>query len=299
MAGVFGAFGLAVRSELALPELPALAAETAADVEVGFGDAGPADPGLRWIGGVFQAKGDDCLYRVDDVGRFRIRRGRQILIEPGAAADAASLRLHLLGGAFAALMHQRGLLPLHASTVRIGERVVALAGVGGAGKSSLAAALLGAGHRLLGDDICAVASGADGRPITWNGIPRLKLRADAAARTQDPALERTPDIAGKRHLIAPADDRRGATALNAVYVLQRTPGPCDLRLQPLAGDAALRAILSNIYRPSLGRAVDGGRAQFQIAGQLAAGARVSRLRFWPDAERLGELVAAVEADAVG
>jgi hypothetical protein len=297
VAAIFTAFGLAVRSELPLPELPVLPAATTPDVTVRLGEAGAADPGARWIGGVFQAKGQDCLYRVEGVGRFRIRDGHEILVEPDAAADAASLRGCILGGAFGALLHQRRLLPLHASVLRIGGSVVALAGAGGAGKSTLAVTLLRRGHGLLGDDLCAVAHGADGRPITWTGVPRLKLRPDAAARTQDPALDGTPDNAQKHHLILRAEDRQDASRLGAVYILERATAPCDPHLTPLSRAAALRAILANIYRPNLGRAVDGGGAQFRIAASLAACARIRQLRFFADAAQIGQVAAAIEADA--
>ena len=45
---------------------------------------------------------------------------------------------------------QRGNLSLHASTVRIGDEVVALAGHQGAGKSTTAMGLRARGHQLLG-----------------------------------------------------------------------------------------------------------------------------------------------------
>jgi len=295
---VFGAFGLAIRSELALPELPGLPVDGAPDVDIRFGDAGPPDAGLRWIGGVFQAAGDNCLYNVADVARFRIRRGRELIVEPAQAAEAATVRLYLLGGALGAVLHQRGLAPLHASTVRMRDIAVSLAGASGSGKSSLAAALLGRGHRLLGDDLCAVAAGAHGRPTTWPGVQRLKLRPDAAARTAESGLEAAPDIALKRHLIVPAEERRDSLALGAVYVIQRATAPCDPQIQPLRDSAAMSAIISNIYRPNLGRAVDGGGAQLRMAARLADSARICRLRFFPDPARIGDVAAAVEADVL-
>ena len=57
---------------------------------------------------------------------------------------------------------QRGNLSLHASTVQIGDEVVALAGHQGAGKSTTAMGLRARGHRLLVDDTTVVEFRDDG-----------------------------------------------------------------------------------------------------------------------------------------
>ena len=70
----------------------------------------------------------------------------------------------------------RGLEVLHASGVVVGGRAVLFAGAPGAGKSSLAAALLHRGAALLSDDTVALES-RDGALIAHPGAALLHLRA--------------------------------------------------------------------------------------------------------------------------
>jgi hypothetical protein len=77
-----------------------------------------------------------------------------------------------------ALLHQRGLLPLHANVIEWNGRAFAFAGPSGAGKSTLAARLQQMGYALLSDDLCAVGWEA-GEPRAFPGVPRVKLWSDA------------------------------------------------------------------------------------------------------------------------
>ncbi len=115
-------------------------------------------------------------------------RGRDLVIEPAPGAEESELRLIMLGPALAVLLHQRGLLVLHASAAALtsdgSHRAVAFMGDKGAGKSTTAAAMCARGHGLIADDLVAVdLSGAV--PHVWPGFPHLKLWPEAAASTLD------------------------------------------------------------------------------------------------------------------
>jgi hypothetical protein len=115
-------------------------------------------------------------------GRFHIRGGREIVVDPLPGADAGVLTTLLLGRMMAYLLRQRGYLPLHASGVEIAGRGVLFLGETGAGKSTAAAALHTRGHRVLADDVSAVRISGAGVEVqaAW---PGLRLHGDAVHAT--------------------------------------------------------------------------------------------------------------------
>ncbi|MBP7064617.1 AAA family ATPase [Ferrovibrio sp.] len=104
--------------------------------------------------------------------------GREIVVEPKGAASEADIAPFILSTGFAAILHQRRLLALHAATVAWQGRAIALCGPTGAGKSTLAAALCQAGAGFVGDDIAAIR--LDGpQPMVWPDGRQHRLWADA------------------------------------------------------------------------------------------------------------------------
>lgn len=88
---------------------------------------------------------------------------------------------HVLPHAFygtvtAIILAWRGLAPLHASAVELGGRAVVIAGPPGAGKSTLCAALVRKGGRLVSDDLSAlIPTPAMGAPMLQPGRPAIRL----------------------------------------------------------------------------------------------------------------------------
>jgi hypothetical protein len=97
--------------------------------------------------------------------------------ETGGSAEM--LGLHVAHAGLAAVLLQRGRLPLHASGVVVKEGCVAFLGGSYAGKSTMAAALNQRGYSALCDDICAVT--ITNEIVTVSpGTGRMELWADAA-----------------------------------------------------------------------------------------------------------------------
>lgn len=90
-----------------------------------------------------------------------------------------SLYCHLLGPVLSYAMLAHGVEPLHATTVAIDGKAVAFLGRPGDGKSTLAAAFLHEGHKLLIDDMLVVRRMA-GCWLAYPGIPRIKLYNDVS-----------------------------------------------------------------------------------------------------------------------
>jgi hypothetical protein len=170
------AFALTIASDIPLTDLPPGSGPP--DVRVlraMLADAPAPSAGWTIIPAVNEVRG-----WAPTAGAFRVRDGREIVIQPMEGADERSLRLAIVGPLFGVILAQRGAFVLHASTVAIDGQAVAFFGPSGRGKSTLTAALTQAGHPLLADDMTVIDTAGD-RPVVQPGFPRLKLWPDSAA----------------------------------------------------------------------------------------------------------------------
>ena len=123
------------------------------------------------------ASRDEYLQRVPGVASFHVSHGRDVIVEPAPGALPADIRAYLLSPIFSTLCYQAGMYSLHASSVRVGNGVVAFLGHSGAGKSTMAAYLERRGCQVISDDICLLdprASDAGGTLVV-PVAPALKL----------------------------------------------------------------------------------------------------------------------------
>lgn len=268
-------FGLAVLSDLALPELVADPADGPADVRVRLGriDAfAETAPGLH-------VEGEDALLVVQGIGRFLTRGGREMIVEPAADVSPRNLRLYLLGSGFAAILHQRSLLPLHANAVVVDGRAIGFMGHPGAGKSTLAAWFHDRGFDVLADDVCVVTAGPDGRPLAHPGIPRLRLWREAleASGREASGYERAFDDMDKYTVPTDLERALPAVPLSHLYLLEKAEEE-EASVDRLEGASAVEAIVANTYRgayvPLMGRT----RQHLLACAQLARTVPVFRAR---------------------
>lgn len=242
----YSLFGLRVRSELELPELYPAAGEGEADVVIRMGDSG-ASGGGRGL----QAANGALLFVSPDVGAYRISNGNEIVVEPKTGAPDRNVRLYLLGSAFGALLHQRGLLPLHANAIEIDGRAFAFMGPSGEGKSTLAAWFHDRGFRVIADDVCVVSFDDDERAHAVPGLPRLRLWQDAleASGRESGDYERSYanddswskfDVPVRRTALSTA-----TTKIAGLYVLGRSE---EFSIRRLTGVEAAEAVFANTYR---------------------------------------------------
>jgi len=124
----------------------------------------------------------------------------------------------LLGPALGAVLHSRGVPALHAMALVIDGRAFLIAGVSGAGKSTVGGALLQQGAALLSEDLSALSFEPEGIRV-HPGYPRLHLYPDSAA-----ALGIQGDLPRVFHPERP-DDKRwlDATAMGGGFVNRPAP----------------------------------------------------------------------------
>ena len=199
----------------------------------------------------------------------------------------------------AALLHQRGYMPIHANVVQLpGGGVAAFGGDSGAGKSTLAAWFEAQGHRVLADDLCAILTGEDGLPVVFEGIPRVKLWSDALAALgrESEGLQRVASDIDKFQMPmgkAAGEGSLEPLRLERIYLLDLAEEGAPFRIERLSGAEAARSVLMTAFRWVLGQMIQGPRAQFDQSVALARHAAVFRLerewgleRFEPEAEEI-------------
>lgn len=290
-------YSLRVASALACPELPpadtADTADTAAvDVTVDFGPV----PGVESESVVARQDGPDAfLIAVPGVARYHIRAGREICIDPAPGVDEGAVRLFLLGSAFGALLHQRGVTPIHGSAVAVGEAAVIFSGPQGHGKSTLAAAFSRLGHTLLSDDVCPLTVEDD---TVWlhPAFPRLSLLPDAVAHLAVPLAPNDPrqPYSGK-HLVPVPSFGMQRRRLAALYELHPAP-VAGVRLRLLSGFEAITALMGNTYRVQFVREMGQTERHFAALQEIARRVRVVRAERPAEGYLLDELIAAIAED---
>lgn len=168
------------------------------------------------------------LYRVPDGYRLDIDRigqfgvsgdGAQLTYSSVADAPPDFIRSHLLGRALGIALDLQGILSLHGSAVATRVGAIGFLAPKYSGKSTIAAALLKRGCRLVSDDTLAVRPGDE--PQILSGVPALRLTAETVAMLSlDEAGPLTRD--GKFVVRDFGPDRLvdGPTRLSALYILQ-------------------------------------------------------------------------------
>jgi hypothetical protein len=288
-------FGLRVRSEVPLPELFPAKGTGVPDVIIRHCPLPVGNkPGLS---------GDrDALFlTVPEVARYRIDGGREILIDPEEGVPGRNVRLFLMGSAFGALLHQRGMLPLHANAVEINGKAVAFMGESGAGKSTLAAWFHDRGFRVIADDVCVVEFAANGGAVAMPGVPRLRLWEDALTATGRTAgaFERSylTDQNEKYDVpIFPESSALEPLEIAAIFAIDRGTSTC---IERLSGVAAAETVYAHTYRGAFVETVGGAERLWVSAVKLIRAVPIYRLeRVWDLAAMDEEFAAAIET-AVG
>jgi len=236
---------------------------------------------------------DGGLYlRWTGLFEFRISAdGRRVEYRKLAGATLETFSTYLLGQILSFSLIARGVEPLHATVVALKGQAVGFLGGCGEGKSTLGAAMLQHGGRLVTDDLVALTPRGS-TYLVQPGPARIKLFpsvARAVIGAKKPVSRLNP---GTRKQILPLAASQTASQpvpLAALYVLAR--GSRKITIDPLPpSEALLQLVAGSFNAMELGR--ERLKRQFQFAARLAAGVPVKRLRY---PARLASLPAVCEA----
>lgn len=244
----------------------------------------------------WQCAGERALIHGPGGIRCLVEGGRSIVYAALPGADPLDTRLFLMGTPWLALAAQRGLLPLHASAVRVGADVHAFGGADGAGKSTLVAALANCGHAFFADDSLLL----DIAPTTD------ELRCYAY---KDLKLDRTGGVLAN----VPLGDRSSTGGRYAKHYVQLPGGPppvhCRLKTlsllasgstpaawsQPLAGGGAMAALHRSIRRRGMIVAICGRKRLSEGMARIVERVEVRILRRSMDERHFRDTLATVAA----
>ncbi len=292
----YSVYGLTIDSAFPLTGL-ALAPDTAPDVVVREGAVPTSLSTPLRRGVLYQAKPGEFLLQLDDIAHFWVCGGETITVERSPQATDADVQVFLLGSAFGALLHQRGVLPLHGSSVVTPEGVVVFVAHSGNGKSTLAGAFANRGYAILSDDVCAVST-ATGAPLAMPGVPWMRLWADMQ-RHLDGENKRDRVREEQEKYIVPLGEQFAQIPVQLRAVVELTVGNTDeLWVRPLSDMDKHQVLLRHTYRSRFVGGLGLESAHFMQVMQVANQIELYRLRRPQVPFRLAEMVALIESEVI-
>lgn len=285
----YSAYGLSIRSEIELTELPPAAGGADFDIRLDRQAKRVERRSIEWV------EGPPASARFDypSLGTFEVRGGRELIITPDDRGDSTLFRLYVEGMMLATALYQRGYFVLHASVVDLGGSAIAFVGPVGAGKSTFATAFQALGYRVAADDNAALdLTGA--MPRVLPAFPSLKIYP-AVARALGLGISslepmhpsQVKQAHAVRHSFSP-----NPLPLQAIYVLDREAEGAPARINPVQ-------TITELIRHSVPTrwAVAGSARHLRQCGRLAGMAPLFRFRSFRELRQIRELASEIEQHA--
>jgi hypothetical protein len=260
---IYKAFGLSVQSDILLPELVVTNAKP--NIFIGFGDVPDQFENPAFSAPNFQVSPDKFLLKIEGVAKYLVEYGNKITIDRGEGGSDDEIRLYLLGSAFGALIHQRGLLPMHGSSIIFDNKAIIFSGRSGAGKSTLAAGFVKRGFKLLADDVSVVTPYETGELIVHPGYPQMKLWNDSLEKLghQPKPLRRIRSGLKKYALPMGVEFYSEPAPLVGIYIITVSDKE-SISLKTLKGIEKFNTLKNNTYRLSFLKGAGTGENHFKL-----------------------------------
>ncbi|HJZ41582.1 MAG TPA: hypothetical protein VJ203_14540 [Bacteroidales bacterium] len=198
-------------------------------------------------GVLYESNEHEFLLRVEQVARYHVRNGNEIVVERLENRKTWNeISAFITGTAFGALLHQRRLLPLHASTVQFKGQCLVFAGISGAGKSTLAASLIKQGATLVADDISVVDFTGE-EPAVCPAFPTIRIWEDSLKHlgVSTGKLDQVRDELKKYYLPVTQFSREHAV-IDRIFILHSHNKP-ELELKEITGVDKFRLLKKHTY----------------------------------------------------
>jgi hypothetical protein len=290
----YQAFGLVIASELPLPQL--LPSDAAATVTIRLGNVPQRLETLLSEGAFYQSNASQILIRVENIASYFIQNGEKITIEVAQNADEQTVQTILFGTVLAAILHQRGALPLHGSALASGDEAILILGASRAGKSTTSAALLKRGFCLLSDDLAVIAFEKDERPKVYSGIPQQNLWQDTLDYFEKSSQDLEELTLKLNKYVLPIRENfcDKVLPIRRIYILE--PKDAALGIETLSGLESLKSLGAQVFREQFLKPVNGSANLMKQLVALANAVPIRRINR-PEAHGTHEaLVRLIEDD---
>lgn len=287
----YSVYGVAIKSDWPLA-FPTAVDRTASVAEVEFVDGTDEDfpdvdalrdPDGPWS--VPHVYPDQSMYvHWSGLYEFRIPAdGSRVVCRPLNGVSRTVLQNFLFGQALSFALVLQGLEPLHAAAAQVDDAAIGLLGDCTFGKSTLLAAFVQAGHRLITDDLLMLAP-HEGGVVALPGTGRIKLLPDSAqiflagtARSEP----LSPQTLKRSFPLDGATVQQTALPLKHLFVLappEERKGTASIRIEPLSRAALFQQLLKSSYNVEIltRRRL---KQQFACAARLADSISGHRLHF--------------------
>jgi hypothetical protein len=264
----YNVFGLNIQSDIELPELNS-SSPRIPDAIIRIGNIPEHLNEITSSGALYETSRADFLFKIKSVAKYRVTNGNLILIKPERGSLVEDVRLFLYGSIFGALLHQKGILPLHGSAVIYEEEAIAFIGHSASGKSTLAASLAIQGHQVIADDITAVAKKHDGNFEIYPGIPYLKLWKDVVSQLNFPNnLKKLRPGIEKYKFVLSQNLINTSFPFTKVIILDHHNNN-DFKISRITGAKKLNLLKTHTYRFNYVEGLGQSKVQFQNLSNLS------------------------------
>ncbi len=217
--------------------------------------------------------GSAFVLRVAGIGEFSIREDA-IDCHPWAGGEEM-VEVALLGTVLSFWLELRGIPALHASAVEVDGRAVVFLSSSQGGKSSLAAALMQAGSKLMCDDIVPVFL-SDQTVCVHPGYPQIRMWPQDAGHFLPPGVPSRQIHPGATKRCFTVGDggfgrfQKAACPLAVVLLPRRHPNPeAEIRFEPLSRAEAVMELTRHSFLGPTVQAVGLQGKRFELFAEIA------------------------------
>ncbi|MFP7473349.1 aldolase [Niallia taxi] len=246
---IYHAFGFKINSEIDLPELPeAIIYKKENTIHIKWGNLENMWKMLSTDKNPFVVAENFVLFRVEGTAIFLIENGNSIIVSPLQSQKEEEIRLYILGTCMGALLLQNRIYTLHGSVVSIDERAYGIVGYCGAGKSTLARALVKRGYKLISDDIIPVVIQPQG-PCVIPSYPYQKLWEDSITQFNMDTNRYKPIVQREKKYSVPIKNNfeNNILPLEGIFILNKQQED-KVKIEDVSNLRGLQELFTHTYR---------------------------------------------------